>query len=552
VTPASAADELRSMSLEEKIGQLFVLFAYGPSADRADFRNTELYGVATAAEVVRTFKPGGWIYFSARDNVEDPAQVATLSNDLQRAALETGAKVPLLIGIDQEQGLVVRIGPPVTMFAGNMAQGASRDLADARTVAAITGRELRAMGIHQDYAPDADVNTNPANPVIGVRSFSSDPGLAADLTAAMVRGFQEDASVIATAKHFPGHGDTKDDSHFALPVVSHTRDEWARLDAPPFRAAIAAGVDSIMTAHIVLKSLDPAGDPATLSRPIITGVLRGELGFSGLVVTDSMEMAGVREKYGDAEAAVRAIEAGVDQVLIPPAPSKAFAAVLAAVRAGRISEARIDESVARVLSLKASRGITSSPLVRVSAVKSVVGTSESRSAAQRVTDKTTTLVRNSAGLLPLPEGPRSVLVAGWGVAARKLGARLEARGASVRVRATDEDPSGGAIADIVDKASGRDLVVAVTTRAWSIRSQRSMVKALVETGRPVVTVAVRDPYDAAFYESETHLATYSHSDVAMESLARVLYGELAPQGKLPVAIPSAGGASYPLGHGLSW
>lgn len=543
---------LHGMSLEQKVGQLFVLFAFGPRADRPDHRNTELYGVATAREVVEKYKPGGWIYFSARDNVEDPAQVATLSNDLQRVALATGSKVPLLIGTDQEQGLVVRIGPPVTMFAGNMAQGASRDLADARTVAAITGRELRAMGIHQDYAPDADVNTNPANPVIGVRSFSSDPSLVADLTTAMVKGFQQDAKVIATAKHFPGHGDTKDDSHFALPVVSHTRDEWDRLDAPPFRAAIAAGIDSIMTAHIVLKALDPSGDPATLSKPIITGVLRGELGFEGLIVTDSMEMAGVREKYGDAEAAVRAIEAGADQVLIPPAPEQAFDAVLKAVRSGRISESRIDESVARVLALKSGRGIVDSPYVEVAAVKSVVGTSESRAAAQRVTDKTTTVVRNDAGVLPFAQPPKDVLVAGWGVAARKLGARLEARGAAVSVRATDEDPSSGAIADLTSKARGSELVIAVTTRAWSFREQRAMVAALVETGRPVITVAVRDPYDAASYDSATHLATYSHSDVAMESFVRVLLGEVAPQGKLPVAIPKNGVALYPLGHGLTW
>ncbi len=554
MTPSPEPDQqlLRGMSLEEKVGQLFVLFAFGPDADRADSRNTELYGVATAEKIIEKYKPGGWIYFTARDNVQDPAQVATLSNDLQRVALATGAKVPLLIGTDQEQGLVVRIGPPVTMFAGNMAQGASRDLADARTVAAITGRELRAMGIHQDYAPDADVNTNPANPVIGVRSFSSDPSLAADLTTAMVKGFQQDAKVIATAKHFPGHGDTKDDSHFALPVVSHTRDEWDRLDAPPFRAAIAAGIDSIMTAHIVLKALDPSGDPATLSKPIITGVLRGELGFEGLVVTDSMEMAGVREKYGDAEAAVRAIEAGADQVLIPPAPEQAFAAVLKAVRSGRISESRIDESVSRVLALKSARGIVDSPYVEASSVKAVVGTAENRAAAQRVTDKTTTVVRNDAGLLPFAQPPKDVLVAGWGVAARKLGARLEARGSSVSVRETDEDPSRGAIADLADKARGRDLVIAVTTRAWSFREQRAMVAALVETGRPVVTVAVRDPYDAASYDSETHLATYSHSDVAMESLVRVLLGEVAPRGKLPVAIPKNGVALYPFGHGLTW
>jgi beta-N-acetylhexosaminidase len=560
---SSVAAAMQGMSLEEKVGQMFVLFAYGPKADAPDARNTALYGVATPAEVVRKYNPGGWIYFSARGNVTDPVQLATYSNDLQRAAIGTGVHVPLLIATDQEQGVVVRVGPPATQFGGNMAQGASRSVEDARTVGAVTGRELRAMGIHQDYAPVADVNVNPLNPVIGVRSFSSDPKLASDLTAAMTLGIEKDADAIATAKHFPGHGDTKDDSHFAIPTINHTKEQWDAIDAPPFKAAIAAGIDTIMTAHIVVPALDPSEDPATLSKPILTGVLREQLGFKGVVVTDALEMAGVRAKYGDAEAVVRAIEAGADQVLLPPAPDLQFNAVLDAVRSGRISEQRINESVARLLLLKVTRGVITKPFVDTSKVMSIVGTPASLATAQRITDKTTTLVKNDASVLPLSKDPRSVLVTGWGVTTTQtLAGRLAARGATTTVRETGAAPTDAAIADAVAKSQANDLTVVLTMKAWDttvtdkLAKQQKLVKDLLATGKPVVVVAVRDPYDIAYFDAApTYLATYSFTGVAIESLAKVLYGEISPQGKLPVDIPVAGDPStplYPFGHGLTW
>jgi beta-N-acetylhexosaminidase len=560
---AQVSRQLRGMSLEEKVGQMFILFAYGPKADAPDARNTALYGVATPAEVVQKYKPGGWIYFSARGNVTDPVQLATLSNDLQRTAVRTGLRVPLQIATDQEQGVVVRVGPPATQFGGNMAQGASRSLADARTVGAITGKELRAMGIHQNYSPVADVNVNPLNPVIGVRSFSSDPKLAGDLTASMTKGLESDGKVIATAKHFPGHGDTKDDSHYAIPEVSHTLEQWWAIDAPPFQAAIKSGIDSIMTAHIVEKALDPSGDPATLSKPILTGVLRQKMGFKGVIVTDALEMAGVRQKYGDAEAVVRAIEAGADQVMLPPQPDLQFKAVLDAVRSGRISEDQINRSVARILLLKLARGVITKPFVDTSKVMKIVGTPASLATAQTITDKTTTLVKNEAGLLPLSKDPRSVLVTGWGVTTTQtLATRMAARGATTTVRETGATPTDAAIDDAVAKAQANDLTVVLTSKAWDTTvtdkqaKQQKLVKALLATGKPVITVAVRDPYDIAYYnDAQTHVATYSYTGVAMESLTKVLYGEISPTGKLPVMIPVAGEPTTPLfafGHGLGW
>jgi beta-N-acetylhexosaminidase len=566
-TPAStvqlAAKALHGMSLEEKIGQMFVLFAYGPEGDAPDARNTALYGVATPAEVVAKYKPGGWIYFNARANVESPTQLATYSNELQTAAIGTGAHLPLTIATDQEQGVVVRVGPPATQFGGNMAHGAARSVADARTAAGITGRELAAMGIRQDYAPVADVNVNALNPVIGVRSFSSDPTLVSDLTVAQVQGYEKDAKIMATAKHFPGHGDTVDDSHTALPTINHTREQWDTIDAPPFKAAIDAGIDSIMTAHIVVPSLDPSGDPATLSKPILTGVLRNELGFKGLIITDALEMAAVRAKYGDAEVAVRAIEAGADQLLLPPAPDVQFKAVVDAVRSGRISEQRINESVKRILLLKLTRGVITKPFVDPAEVATTVGTPASLATAQQIVDKSVTLVKNDTNVLPLSSDPRSVLVTGWGVSTtQSLASGLAKRGATATVRETGAAPTDAAIADAVAKAQANDVTVVLTQKAWDTKvtdrlgKQQKLVKALLATGKTVIVVAVRDPYDIAYFDAApTYLATYSYAAVSMESLAKVLYGEIAPTGKLPVDIPVAGQPDiplYPFGHGLSW
>ncbi|GAA1553019.1 glycoside hydrolase family 3 protein [Kribbella lupini] len=558
-----AAQAMKGMSLEEKIGQLFVLFAYGPDASTPDPRNTALYGVATPAEVVAKYKPGGWIYFNARDNVQNPTQLATYSNQLQSAAVSTGLHVPLTIATDQEQGVVVRIGPPATQFGGNMAHGASRSTADARTAAGITGRELKAMGIRQDYAPDADVNVNALNPVIGVRSYSSDPKLVSDMTVAQVQGYQRDAGITATAKHFPGHGDTVDDSHTALPTINHTRTEWNTIDAPPFKAAIKAGIDSIMTAHISVPSLDPSGDPATLSKPIMTGVLRNELGFKGLIITDALEMAAVRAKYGDAEVAVRALEAGADQLLLPPAPDVQFKAVVDAVKSGRISERRIDESLLRILLLKLKNGGLLRPFVDPAQVPAKVGTPQSLATAQQIVDKSITLVKNDAGTLPLSNTPRSVLVTGWGVSTtQSLATSLSKRGATTTVAQTGAAPTDAAIADAVTKAQANDVTVVLTQKAWDTKvtdklaKQQKLVKDLLATGKTVIVVAVRDPYDIAYFDqAPTYVATYGYQAVSMESLAKVLYGEIKPTGKLPVDIPVAGQPTtplYPFGHGLSW
>jgi beta-N-acetylhexosaminidase len=553
------------MSLEEKVGQLFVTNVYGSQAHsvtqaEAD-ANLKAYGVRTPAEVVEKYHLGGVIYFAWTNSVQNPAQITALSTDLQETALESGAEVPLLVAIDQEQGIVTRIGPPATQFPGNMALGAGRSTEDTRTAARITGEELLAMGINQNFAPDADVNVNPENPVIGVRSFSSDPTLAADLTAAAVRGYQDDADVASTAKHFPGHGDTATDSHFGVPLITHTRAQWEELDAPPFRAAIDAGIDSIMTAHIVVPSLDPSGLPATLSEPILTGVLREELGFEGVIYTDALTMEGVRAEFSDAEIAVGALRAGADVLLMPfeGTMDEAYGAVLDAVEDGTLSEDRIDESLRRILELKWYRGIVENPIPDAELVDDVVGTAEHLAAAQAVTDRTTTVVTND-GVLPVdPEGRRVLVVGPDATTTGVLSAALVARGAQVTTQVTGSSPSDAVIAGAVTAAADHDVVVALTNNAHAATAGAARVRALLTalgaTETDLVAAALRNPYDVAHSTGvESWVATYSTKDVALESLARVLTGEVSPQGLLPVDVPAAGPGTtaYPFGHGLRW
>ncbi|TDC67570.1 beta-hexosaminidase [Actinomadura sp. GC306] len=486
------------MSVADKVGQLFV-----PTfSSRAD-----------AVAKIRKYRVGGLIYFP--ENISTPERTAAQSNALQKAS-----KIPLLLGVDEEQGIVSRT-PFVTRFPGNMALGATGDPAQAQAAAQVTGRELRAVGINLDYAPDADVNVNPRNPVIGPRSFGADPALVAKMVAGAVGGYQS-AGVAATAKHFPGHGDTATDSHTGLPVIQHTRAQWERLDAPPFRAAVDAGVDMIMTAHIVMPKLDRSGDPATLSRTVLTGLLREELGYQGVITTDSLLMAGVREKYGDAQVPVRAINAGADQLLMPPSLPRAYRAVLAAVRSGKISERRLDESVTRILRLKQRRGLFQGTAADPAKAAAAIGTPAHRATARQVAERSVTLVRNRNGVLPL----RGRKVAVTGPQSEALGAALRRHG----------------IAVVAPGAA--DVTVLTTENAGQATAAR--IRAL--GAKPVVAAALGRPYDLdAAGGAAAALATYSAKTVSVNALAKVLSGAANPAGRLPA--PAAG---KPVGHGLTY
>ncbi|WP_207934133.1 glycoside hydrolase family 3 protein [Actinomadura sp. KC06] len=486
------------MSLEEKVGQLFV---------------TRFSSRADALAKIRKYRVGGLIYFPG--NFGAPAKTAAQSNALQKAS-----KIPLLLGVDEEQGIVSRT-PFITGFPGNMALGATGSPADARAAAQVTGTELRAVGINLDYAPDADVNVDPRNPVIGLRSFGAEPGLVSKLTAGAVDGYQA-AGVAAAAKHFPGHGDTATDSHTGLPVIKHTRPMWERLDAPPFRAAIGAGVDMVMTAHIVVPKLDGSGDPSTLSRNVLVKLLRGALGYKGVITTDSLEMAGVREKYGDAAVPVRALEAGADQLLMPPSLPRAYRAVLAAVRSGKIPEKRLDGSVTRILQLKQRRGLFQDTAADPAKAGAVIGTSAHKAIARQVAEHAVTLVRNDRNVLPL----KGKKVAVTGPAGGTLRAALRRNGITVT------------------SPGSADVTVLTTLNAGGATAAK--VRAL--GSKPVVVAALGRPYDLNSAKgAEGALATYSSSAVSVNALGRVLSGAVKPTGRLPV--PAAG---EQVGHGLGY
>jgi beta-N-acetylhexosaminidase len=558
---------LDRMTLEEKVAQLFVLQVYGTTADTTDptavAANQKLYGVDNAQQLIAKYHPGGIIYYSVDPpNITSPQQVAHLSNGIQQAAMAQRVPIPVTIAADQEQGSIVsRVPAPFTQFPGSQALGAGRSPRDAYTSAKITGQELKAIGINTDYAPDSDVNVNPANPVIGVRSYGSDPTLVSQFAAQAVDGYQA-AGIIPTAKHFPGHGDTNTDSHTGVPIINHTKEQWQKLDLPPFKADIAHGVDSIMTAHIIVPALDPSGDPATLSKPILTGILRDQLHYDGVVVTDALGMQGVRDKYGDDRVPVLALKAGVDELLKPPTDaagkglySVQYNAVLNAVKSGELSESRIDASVYRILRLKLKHGLFQHPYADESKVADVVGIPSHQAAEQRITEKTTTLVKN--GVLPLPKDGRKIFVTGYGVVTTQtLAADIAKRGPATSVLATGTSPSQATIDQAVAQAKANDLTVVTTNAAWNSTAQQNLVKALIATGKPVVMASVRDAYDIGYFPAaSTYLVTYGYTPASLESLTKVLFGELNPSGRLPVMIPVAGHPDqtlYPYGYGLSF
>ncbi|GHD18249.1 glycoside hydrolase family 3 protein [Nocardiopsis kunsanensis] len=501
--PVQAPEILADMNLDEKIGQLLVLTAQGTSAEEN-------------AQMIESYSPGGIIYFDA--NLNEVEQIAQMSAGVQETAAETGQGVPLLIGIDQEQGLVSRL-PVGTRFPDAMAVGAGRDTELAELRASTTAEELAALGINLNYAPDADVNTNPDNPVIGNRSFGSDPDLVSEMVLAESEAYAEHG-VVPVPKHFPGHGDTDVDSHTGLPVIELPRDQWEEEHLPPFRAAVDAGVDAIMTAHVLMPELEGGDttDPATLSPTIIDGILREELGFDGVVTTDALNMEGVRQEHSDEEIAVRVVEAGVDQLLMPADPGAAVDGIRAAVDEGRLTEERIDESVLRILTLKEKHGVLDAEPVDPSAAAETVGSSENAEAAQRVADASVTMLRNEGDLLPLSED-QSVSVSGVG--AEEITEALTDLGVTV----TDNAP---------------DVAVVGTDGARGSEEQQQAVESAGADGTPVVVVSQGVPYDLeAFPDVDGFLALYSAVGVSRVAAAKAVAGEIETQGALPVSVPDA-------------
>jgi beta-N-acetylhexosaminidase len=550
------AQTLKKMTLDEKLGQLMMIFYYG------GFISTESEQYKELLRQVEQNHVGGLVVQTRGSPLgTERSQVyptAILANDLQRHA-----KIPLLIGADFERGTAMRLDEG-TSFPQAMAVAATGSPQDAYTMGKITALEARAVGVQWVFGPVADVNINPDNPIINTRSFGEDPQRVSEFVAAFVRGVEENGA-IATAKHFPGHGDTSTDSHLDLPKVSGDRARLERVELPPFRAAISAGVSTIMTGHLAVAALEPDPDvPATLSPKILTDLMRKELGFDGIVVTDALDMAGVTSRYPPGEVAVRAILAGADVLLVPPVTAAAFEALRNTVQSGRLPMARIDEAVTRVLRAKAGLKLYKSKLVDIEKLDSKFRRPEFVAAAQDIADRGITLLRDADHLLPLdatrPTRALLLAVAGDPDAypgedfERELRWRVDSL-TSVRtdtrfVRASTVNLPPPESYDVAIAA----LFVRVTDRKGTVglpEDQAALVEQLLKSGKPVVIVAFGNPYlIERFPAARTWLAAFTSVDVGQIAAARALFGQLPIGGRLPVSVP---GAQPPLktGDGLS-
>lgn len=498
------------------VGQLFMVDFSGPEPSEDIARLIGEGGV------------GGAILFDK--NVEEPRQVARLTNALQRLAAD-GGKPPLLVAVDQEGGAVVRVG---TQFPSAMAFGAAADEALTGQAAEVTARELRAVGIHLNFAPVLDVNSNPANPIIGARSYGEDPALVARLGTRAIAGLQS-AGVLATAKHFPGHGDTALDSHLALPIVSRPREGLDAVELLPFRAAVRAGVGAVLTAHVVYPALDP-DHPATLS-PAIIGFLRNELGFDGLVVSDSMQMRAIADRHRPGDAAVQAVRAGID-VLLALGPTEAqweaLHAVRAAVAAGDIPPLRIQQAAERVLAAKRRLGLFAQASVPEDGAAQIVGCPQHLALADRVAAAAATIVRRRAGTIPLPPGP--VVVATGLVSDKTTEGFTEALRDAGRPATTVafEAIAAAAGAPSVEGA----IVVPIGGGTTEDQSRQVHETTLAASRRgPAVAVATDVPYPlSSVAPGCACLAVYGADPASLRAAAGVLAGAIGAPGKPPVSV----------------
>ena len=566
---------LAAMTLEEKVGQLFVINGFGTGLHDKNPEmvtlNREFYGVSDIAQLIRKFKPGGIIYFDWSNKLEDPGKVAALSNGIQRVAAAQGAGVPMLVSTDQEEGEVTRIGAPATVFPGNMALGATRSLALTKQAARITGEELRAMGINVDNAPVVDSNINPLNEADGIRSFGDRPSFVARYGIAAVQGYQVNqgtTGVAATAKHFPGLGDVAinpDDGAVSSP---QTLAEVHRENFPTLAAAIGAGVDQVMVTHILFPKISGSKYPSSLLPFWVKGQLRGYLGYHGVVTTDALDAAAV-SSFPPAQVALKAMSAGNDQLLEiaqpeelegsdkPPADLLAARrAVLAAVKRDPARRREVKASLVRILKLKWRLGLAAEPLVKPGRVKKVVGTPAHLAVARRASQRSITLLRNNAGVIPIaPNSGQKLLVTGFGeVTTRTLGEAVTAHGLSAQVLDTGFSPSKEQIAEAVAAANQSNVVLVSTFNAWTPgASQIELVDALLGTGKPVIVAAVGTPYDVAYLPAApTFITSLDYQPPSLDALVEAIFGEFDPTGKLPVTITEPGSAQvlYAFGAGL--
>ena len=547
---AVAARWARSLSLHDAVAQLVVVpFSGQPLAPRSKAYK-DLFNL------VRRTHVGGVILVNVFEGHliqhADPLQAATLINKLQGPA-----RIPLLFSADLERGASMRLNH-TTVFPHAMAFTAGGDPGSARAEGAITAREARAVGIHWVFYPVADVNSNPDNPIINIRSFGENPADVSRYATAFIEGTRADPRyrVLTTAKHFPGHGDTSTDTHLNLATIPATRQHLDDVELPPFRAAIQAGVDAVMSGHVALPALEDPGTPATLSPAILTGLLRRDLAFKGLIVTDALEMGGIAKGFSVGDAAVRAVEAGVDVLLMPSDPLAAIDAVMAAVKSGRLTRQRIDASVHRILLAKARVGLDRGKRVNLKAIPKLVNLPESNATAQHIADLSITLVRNEGAVVPLRNPARTLFLLlaenSKNDEGRVFMEQLKQRLPAAQVRILEPALTPADLDAIVQQAHGADAVVAVAFASVAAYSGNMALRGaypelLHRLGKPLILAALGSPYLLrAFPEVAAYLTGYSTVAPTEIALLRALLGEIKISGKLPVSIPGLA----PYGTGL--
>ncbi|MCM3014714.1 beta-N-acetylhexosaminidase [Bacillus subtilis] len=594
------------MSLDEKLGQMLM----------PDFRNWQKEGESSpqaltemndeVASLVKKYQFGGIILFA--ENVKTTKQTVQLTDDYQKAS----PKIPLMLSIDQEGGIVTRLGEG-TNFPGNMALGAARSRINAYQTGSIIGKELSALGINTDFSPVVDINNNPDNPVIGVRSFSSNRELTSRLGLYTMKGLQRQ-DIASALKHFPGHGDTDVDSHYGLPLVSHGQERLREVELYPFQKAIDAGADMVMTAHVQFPAFDDTtykskldgSDilvPATLSKKVMTGLLRQEMGFNGVIVTDALNMKAIADHFGQEEAVVMAVKAGVDIALMPASVTsmkeeQKFARVIQAlkeaVKNGDIPEQQINKSVERIISLKIKRGMyparnSDSTKEKIAKAKKIVGSKQHLKAEKKIAEKAVTVLKNEQHTLPFKpkKGSRILIVAPYeeqtasieqtihdlikrkkikSVSLSKINFANQVFNAehAKQVKKADYIITGSYVVknDPVVNDGVIDDTISDSSK-WDTVFPRAVMKAALQHNKPFVLMSLRNPYDAAnFEEAKALIAVYGFKGYAngrylqpnIPAGVMAIFGQAKPKGTLPVDIPSVtnpGDTLYPYGYGLN-
>jgi beta-N-acetylhexosaminidase len=559
-----AEKTLKKLSLEEKIGQVFMIWC------RASFLNVENPEYLQLVDAMQKYHVGSFAMTVHVDGLflmrSEPYEAAELLNRLQ-----SQSKLPLLFAADFERGVSMRL-VGTTVFPHAMAFGGDGSLEDAEAFGRITAEEARAIGVHWNFFPDADVNSNPANPIINTRSFGEDPKQVGDLAAAYIKGAHE-GGMLTTVKHFPGHGDTATDSHLGVASVNVDRAHLDSIELPPFREAIAAGVDSVMVAHVTVPALDP--DPnhvATISASVVTNLLQKQLGFNGIIVTDALDMAGLTRLFANnvGRAAVEAFKAGNDLLIIPADFPASYNAMLEAVRSGEISEERLNQSVLKILKAKASLDLQKARLVDIDDLAKKVAKPANLAFGQQVAEKAVTLVRDNGQVLPLkakgttPGGlpyttqeatsnqtvavifSDDVRTESGRVFAREFRARIPdahliyvdprtAAGLSEEVmKAVDEAKTVVGVVYVIPTAGKVGNTVAMPDATAALLNQM-----LDHAAAKTEVVAMGNPYLAAdFPKIENYMCTFSNASVSEIAAVRALFGEIAIRGHLPVSIPN--------------